>query len=148
MEPLTISLGVDHGAFALREVLLTHLREAGHLVIDHGTYSADSVDYPDFAQAVADDVVSGRAKLGVLCCTSGIGMSIAANKVPGVRAALVHYEDEAALCRRHNHANVICLGALHTTHYEACRLVDIFISSTFEGGRHERRVNKINILAQ
>lgn len=140
---MKISLGVDHGAFNLRETLLAHLKEAGHDVIDHGTYSTDSVDYPDYAHAVSSDITAGRADLGVLCCTTGIGVSIAANKVEGIRAANVRYEDEAALSRRHNHANVICLGALHTTTYEAKRLVDIFLSAPFEGGRHARRVGKM-----
>jgi RpiB/LacA/LacB family sugar-phosphate isomerase len=141
---MKISLGVDHGAFNLRETLLAHLKDAGHDVIDHGTYSTDSVDYPDYAHAVASDITAGRADLGVLCCTTGIGVSIAANKVDGIRAANVRYEDEAALSRRHNHANVICLGALHTTTYEAKRLVDIFLSAPFEGGRHARRVGKMS----
>lgn len=140
---MIISLGVDHGAFNLREVLLTYLKENGYQVIDHGTYTPDSVDYPDFAHAVADDVVNGRADFGVLCCTTGIGMSIAANKVNGIRAALVHYEEDAALCRRHNHANIICMGALHTTAYEARRMVEVFLKSSTEGGRHERRVAKM-----
>lgn len=140
---MKISLGVDHGAFGLREVMLTHLKESGHEVIDHGTYTADSVDYPDFAHAVGNDVANGLADFGLLFCTTGIGMSIAANKVDGVRAAIAHHDDEAALARRHNNANILCLGAMHTTAYEAKRLVDIFLDASFEGGRHARRVNKM-----
>lgn len=139
---MKISLGVDHGALGLREALLKHLQANGHTVTDHGTYTADSVDYPDFASKVCEDVTSGRADCGVLCCTTGIGMSMSANKVPGIRAALLHFESEAALTRRHNHANVACFGAHHTTTYEACRILDTFLANEFEGGRHERRVNK------
>ncbi len=139
---MKISIGFDHGALPLRAAILQHLQEGGHHILDHGTDGAASVDYPDFARLVADDVVAGRAEAGILCCTTGIGMSIAANKVPGVRAALVHYEDEAALCRRHNHANVLCMGALHTTPYEARRIIDAFLASAPEGGRHARRVGK------
>lgn len=141
---MKISLGVDHGAFALRQSILAHLKEEGHQVIDHGTHSLDSVDYPDFAAKVAADVAGGQADLGILCCTTGIGMGIAANKVPGVRAAICHFEDEAALCRRHNNANVLCLGGMHTTAYEAARLVDTFLNAEFEGGRHARRVGKFS----
>lgn len=141
---MKLSLGVDHGATALRSALLEHLRQRGHEIIDHGTDSTESVDYPDFARLVADDVLSGRAQCGILCCTTGIGMSISANKVPGIRAALVRHEDEASLTRRHNNANVLCLGGLHTTPYEAARLVDAFLGSEFEGGRHARRVDKFS----
>jgi len=144
---MKISLGADHGAFDLREAILAALTEAGHEVIDHGAHSRDSVDYPDFAKAVGLDVTSGRAQLGICCCTTGIGISIAANKIPGIRAALVKFDDEAALARRHNKANVLCFGQLHTTAYEARRLIDIFLKAEFEGGRHERRVNKIDSIA-
>lgn len=139
---MKISIGVDHGALLLREALLAHLRESGHEVIDHGTDSPDSVDYPDFSAKVAADVAAKRADFGILCCTTGIGMSISANKVPGVRAASCHYVDEASLCRRHNDANVLCLGGLHTTAHEARCLIDTFLSASFEGGRHARRVGK------
>ncbi|MCC5833237.1 MAG: ribose 5-phosphate isomerase B [Opitutales bacterium] len=139
---MNISLGVDHGALGLREALLEHLQANGHTVIDHGTHSADSVDYPDYATKVCDDVNTGKADCGVLCCTTGIGMSMSANKVPGIRAALLHFESEAALTRRHNNANVACFGAHHTTPYEACRIIDTFLANKFEGGRHERRVHK------
>jgi len=139
---MKISIGFDHGALPLRAPLLQHLREGGHQLVDHGTDSAESVDYPDFARLVADDVAAGRAEAGILCCTTGIGMSIAANKVPGVRAALVRHEDEAALSRQHNHANVLCMGALHTTAHEARRIADAFLASAPESGRHARRVGK------
>lgn len=139
---MKVSIGFDHGAVSLRQALLQHLENNGHQVIDHGTDSPASVDYPDYAIPVCEDVREGRAEFGILCCTTGIGMSMAANKQPGIRAANVKFEDEAALTRRHNNANVLCMGALHTTSYEAVRLTETFISSNFEGGRHARRVSK------
>jgi ribose 5-phosphate isomerase B len=144
---MKISIGVDHGAVALRTALLNHLRAAGHELVDHGTASPASVDYPDFAAKVCADILGGRADAGILCCTTGIGMSMSANRHPGIRAALVHYEDEAALTRRHNNANVLCLGAMHVTPDKATRLADIFFNESFEGGRHARRVDKIDSLA-
>ncbi len=141
---MKISIGFDHGALSLRAALIQHLESKGHSLTDHGTDSDKSVDYPDFAKAVTEDIVSGKSDLGVLCCTTGIGMSIAANKVKGIRAALVHHEDEASLTRRHNNANVICFGALHTTPEEAVKLVEVFMDSPFEGGRHGRRVDKFS----
>jgi ribose 5-phosphate isomerase B len=142
---MKVSIGFDHGAISLREAVLQVLKEAGHTVTDHGTDSPDSVDYPDFAREVTKDIVEGRSEAGILCCTTGIGMSMAANKVKGIRAALVRYEDEAALTRQHNNANVLCMGALHTTPYEAVRLVRSFLENAFIGGeqpRHARRVGK------
>ena len=143
---MKVSIGFDHGALGLRAPVIEKLSELQHEVADHGTDSPESVDYPDYARLVAEDVASGRADLGILCCTTGIGMSIAANKVDGVRAALVHHEDEAELTRRHNNSNILCLGALHTTAYDAKRLVEIFLKSEFEGGRHARRVDKFTAL--
>lgn len=143
---MKVSIGFDHGALNLREPVIDKLNELHHEVNDHGTKSAESVDYPDFARLVAEDVASGRADVGILCCTTGIGMSIAANKVKGVRAAMVHCEDEASLTRQHNHANVLCLGGLHTTGYEAKRLIEIFLKAEPEGGRHARRVDKFTAL--
>ena len=139
---MNISIGFDHGALQLRTPVIETLKQGGHTVIDHGTDSGQSVDYPDYAKLVADDVVSEKADAGILCCTTGIGMSMAANKIKGIRAALVHYEDEASLTRRHNNANVLCLGALHTLPSDAGKLVDTFLSSEFEGGRHEKRICK------
>ena len=141
---MKISLGFDHGALPLRDALLDFLRGEGHQLLDHGTDSAESVDYPDFAKAVCDDVVNARAEVGILCCTTGIGMSIAANKVKGIRAAVVRHQDEAALTRQHNHANVLCMGAHHTTPYEAVRITGVFLASSHEGGRHARRVAKFS----
>ncbi len=141
---MKVSIGFDHGALELRAPVLEALAAGGHTVIDHGTDSPDSVDYPDYARLVCDDVLDGRAEAGVLCCTTGIGMSMAANKIKGIRAALVHHQDEASLTRRHNNANVLCLGAIHTDPQTAPGLVEVFLSSSFEGGRHERRVCKFS----
>lgn len=140
---MKISIGADHGGLALKEVLVAHLQAAGHTVLDHGAFSDASVDYPDYARLVGLDVTSGQAERGILICTTGIGISIAANKLPGVRAALVNHEDEAALCRAHNHANIICFGQRHTTPFEAKHFTDIFLSTEPEAGRHTRRVEKI-----
>ncbi len=140
---MKISIGADHGGVSLRSALAAALQTAGHTVIDHGAFSTESVDYPDFSAQVGSDIQARRADLGILICKTGIGMSIAANKIPGIRAALVHYEDEAALCRQHNNANVIVLGSSHTKPEAAIRLVNIFLNSEFEGGRHQRRLDKL-----
>lgn len=142
---MNISIGVDHGALPLREAILRFFNDCPSItVIDHGAFAADSVDYPDFARKVADDLLAGNAELGILCCTTGIGMSIAANKIPGIRAGLAQHTDEAALTRQHNHANVLCMGALHTTPHQAVRLIKAFMAATPEGGRHDRRVAKFS----
>jgi RpiB/LacA/LacB family sugar-phosphate isomerase len=139
----TLAMGADHGGFELKQRLESHLRNSGISVIDFGVDSNDAADYPDYAHTVAKAVADGRARFGLLICTTGIGMSIAANKVHGVRAALVHDEDEAAMARKHNDANILCLAARGSSPERATRLVQIFMSARFEGGRHERRVNKI-----
>lgn len=144
---LRISIAGDHGGFTLKEHLRSFIANLGHEVTDHGTDSRDSVDYPDFAKLVACDVRDGRADLGVLVCTSGIGISMAANKIPGVRAAVVHNEDAACFSRLHNDANIICFGEKYDTPYMASRCVEVFFETAFEGGRHERRVNKVEALA-
>ena len=138
-----IALGADHGGFPLKEKLKEHLEKRGLSVSDFGANSSQPIDYPDFAQAVGQCVAQGRAKFGILVCTTGVGMSIAANKVPGVRAALVSDEDTAALARRHNDANVLCLAGKSTPPETATRIVDAFLAASFEGGRHERRVGKM-----
>jgi glycine hydroxymethyltransferase len=141
----TVVIGADHGGYELKQALKQHLQERGVSVTDVGTDSTESTDYPDYAQAVARRVASRKAQLGVLICTTGVGMSIAANKVPGVRAALVRDEQTAALARQHNDANVLCLAGKETTAEEAKKIVDAFLQARFEGGRHERRVNKMEI---
>ena len=138
-----IALGADHGGFELKEALRKHLEKQGWAVSDFGARVKEPADdYPDFALAVAHSVADHRNDAGVLVCTSGIGMSIAANKVAGVRAALVADEESAALSRRHNHANVACLSSRHTPE-EAQKIVDAFLATQCEGGRHERRVVKM-----
>ncbi len=140
---LTLALAADHGGFELKEIVKTHLQKRGVIVTDFGTQSRESTDYPDFAHLVASSVGSGHHDLGVLICTSGIGMSIAANKVAGVRAALVWNEQMAAMARHHNDANVLCLGSQGTDPQAAIQIVDSFLTAEFDGGRHERRVNKL-----
>ena len=138
-----VALGADHAGFELKEALRHYLEERGISVADLGSKSKESCDYTDFAQAVGQSVAQGRAEFGVLVCTTGIGMSIAANKVPGVRAALVTDEEIAALARRHNNANVLCLAAKSTSPKAAANILQSFLNTQFEGGRHERRVNKM-----
>ncbi len=144
-QPATIAIGADHGGYELKEALKQHLEKRGVSVSDFGAASSESSDYPDYAQAVAQSVAHHKAQFGVLICTTGIGMSIAANKVPGVRAALVGDTHTAALARQHNNANVLCLAGNTTKPEEARRIVDAFLDARFEGGRHERRVKKMEI---
>lgn len=141
---MKISIGADHAGFSLKENLKEILEKMGHQVLDHGAMGAESTDYPDYALPVAEDVSQGRAERGVLVCSTGIGMSITANKVPGVRAGLVLNEDAARLTRQHNDANVLVLGAKYLKTQEAARLAEIFLETEFEGGRHARRVGKIS----
>ena len=142
---MRIAVGSDHAGFDLKADLARYLAGAGHEVLDFGTDSAAvSVDYPIYGIAVAGAVAEGRAERGVCVCGTGIGISISANKVRGVRAALVHDSTSAALARRHGDANVICLGGRTTPTAEAIDLVDTFVSTAFEGGRHARRVAEIS----
>jgi ribose 5-phosphate isomerase B len=145
---MRIAVAADHAGFALKERLRQKLAESGHQIVDHGTTSESSVDYPDFAAAVARDVASGKADRGLLVCASGVGMSIAANKVPGVRAALATSPEEVRLTRAHNDANVLTMGAKFTPGDEAEQLIEVFLNTDFEGGRHARRVEKISRLEQ
>jgi RpiB/LacA/LacB family sugar-phosphate isomerase len=140
--PRTLVVGADHGGFELKEILKFHLKKQGVAVTDLGTHSRESTDYPDYAQAVARSVVERQNELGLLVCTTGIGMSIAANKVPGARAALAWDEHSAEMSRRHNDANILCLAGQGADPERARRIVDAFLNARFEGGRHERRVNK------
>ncbi len=145
---MRIAIGADHAGFALKESLRDVLMKEGHQVIDHGTNSSQSVDYPDYAEAVARDVAAGQADRGILVCYTGVGMSIAANKIHGVRAALGTTIDEVRLVRGHNDANVLTLGARFTAPEEAKYLVNEFLQTEFEGGRHARRTGKIAALEQ
>ncbi len=143
---MKIAIGADHAGFALKESLKRKLVEWGHEVTDCGTGGDEAVDYPDFASAVAREVSGGRSDRGVLVCTTGVGMSIAANKVPGIRAALAVNLDEVFLTRSHNDANILTLGSRYTNEGEAEKLLDVFLTTPFVGGRHARRVEKITAL--
>ncbi len=139
----TLAIGADHGGFELKESLKEHLNAQGIAVQDYGPINDEACDYPDFAKAVGRSVASGQHTLGVLICKTGIGMSMAANKIAGVRAALVANAETATLTRTHNDANVLCFGATQTGVETAKGVVDAFVKAHFEGGRHEKRVNKM-----
>jgi ribose 5-phosphate isomerase B len=141
-----IAVGSDHAGFAMKEMLAKHLVELGLEVVDVGAHSAERVDYPDFGAEVGRAVVSGRARLGIAVCGSGLGICMAANKVPGVRAATVHDVTSARLSREHNDANVICLGERLTGPQVALDAVDAWLAARFEGGRHAGRVAKLDAL--
>ena len=145
---MKIAIGSDHAGFVLKEQLRDKLRAEGHDVTDFGTTSTESTDYPDYAAAVGHAVRDGAFEKGVLVCSSGVGMSIAANKIKGIRAALGTNPDEVSFVRRHNDANVLAIGANYTAPALAEELVEVFLSTGFEGGRHARRVEKIRILEQ
>jgi ribose 5-phosphate isomerase B len=138
-----IAIGCDHGAFALKEKLKAHLEKRGLEYKDFGTYSLDSCDYPDFGAAAAKAVAEGKCDMGIVVCTTGIGISIAANKVKGIRCAHCADSLQAEMTRRHNNANMMAIGAGFTGKNMAERMVEVFLSTEFEGGRHERRVNKM-----
>ena len=143
---MRIAIGSDHAGFELKEYLRTHLEATGHEIVDCGCKSADSCDYPEFGAAVAQAVAAGNADRGVLVCGTGIGISMAANKVAGVRAALVHDLFTAEMSRLHNDANVVAFGARILEMQHARELLDRWLATEFEGGRHQRRVDKINAL--
>lgn len=142
---MKISIGCDHSALELKNEILNYLISLGHDVKDHGTFNKESCDYTDFGIGVAEDVKDGIAERGILICYTGIGMSIIANKVKGVRCALVHYEEEAILTREHNDSNCLALSAKYTSIEDAKKIVLAWISTSFScGERHSRRVEKIN----
>ena len=142
---MTIAIGSDHAGFSLKEEVKSRLTEKGYTVTDFGTHSADSVDYPDFAHPVAEAVEKNKAERGILICGSGNGVCITANKHAGVRAALCWNEELAALARQHNDANVLCIPSRFITSETAFAMVNTFISTSFEGGRHQKRVEKISL---
>jgi RpiB/LacA/LacB family sugar-phosphate isomerase len=145
MEKPTLIIGTDHGGFELKQAVVAHLRGAGYEVEDAGAHSNDSVDYPDYAALVAGAVLTGKRDLGILCCTTGIGMAIAANRYPGIQAAVVMDPALAAKTRFHNNTNVLCLAGDLTSAAEAGAIVDAWLGAAFEGeGRHGRRVAKMN----
>ena len=141
---MRIAVGSDHAGYALKSEIIGHLAEAGHEVLDLGTDSAEvSVDYPVFGRAVGEAVAGGRAERGVCVCGTGIGIGIAANKVDGIRAAVVHDTTTALLARHHNDANVVSLGERTTGRAEAIDAVDAFVTTDFDGGRHQQRIDQI-----
>ena len=141
-----IALACDHGAYALKEKVKAYLLEQGHRVEDLGTHSAESCDYADFGAAAARAVASGVCERGIVLCTSGIGISIAANKIRGVRCALCTDVLMAELTRKHNDANMLALGAGITGDLLSLRIVEAWLNTAFEGGRHQRRVDQITAL--
>ena len=143
-----IAIASDHGGFALKEELLAHLRARGVEVDDLGTYSSESCDYPVYAEKLGRAVAAGTYERGILICGTGIGISIAANKIPGIRAALCSDCFSAEMCRRHNDANVLALGGRVLGVELAKRIVDTYLAASFDGGRHERRVALISRLEE
>lgn len=141
---MKIALASDHGGFALKEAIKAHLNEKGYEILDLGTHSEESVDYPQYGKACGEAVASGEAQRGIVCCGTGIGISIAANKVKGVRAAVITNEFMAEMTKRHNDANIIALGGRVLETAYAIKLVDIWLETEFEGGRHQRRVDMLN----
>lgn len=151
---MIIALAADHGGYELKNAIKDHLKEMGSVVFegqeekiqiaDLGTNSADSVDYPEYGKACGEEVKAGRAKLGIVCCGSGIGISIAANKVKGVRCALCTSVEMAELSRKHNNANILALGGRLTPTELALKIVDAWLTTEFEGGRHERRTKMLD----
>jgi len=146
--PMKIAIAADHAGFVLKEKLRQTLAAEGHEVTDFGPASAESCDYPDYAQPVGRAVAAGRADRGILVCSTGIGMAMAANKIAGVRAAPAVSEDEVRLTREHNDANVLTLGARYLDESRALSMVHLFLDTEFAGGRHARRVAKIARLEQ
>lgn len=138
-----LGLGSDHGGFELKEQIKVHLLEKGYEVVDFGTHSEESVDYPEIGKKVAGEVVKGEVELGILVCGTGIGIGISANKVKGIRCAICSDVYSAKMSRAHNNANMISLGGRVVGRDLAFEIIDAWLTTEFEGGRHERRVNKI-----
>ncbi len=143
---MKVAIANDHAGYTLKLAVMSHLRELGHEVDDLGSYSEDPVDYPVFCAACARYVVAGRADMGIVIGGSGQGEQISANKVHGVRAALCHDEYTARLARQHNNANILALGARILASVLACDIVDMFLSSEFQGGRHQERIDEISAI--
>lgn len=144
---MRIAIGCDHGAFALKTLLISHLEQKGYTVVDFGTHSADSCDYPDFAGAAAKAVAAGECDRGIVLCTTGIGVSIAANKVKGIRCALLSDVNSARLTRAHNDTNMMALGAALIEQELALAIVDAWLDTPFsQDDRHQRRIDKVMAL--
>lgn len=142
--PRTLAIASDHGGLDLKNAVFHHLLEGGYRVEDLGVFTTDSVDYPDYAELVAARVLDGHADAGILVCTTGIGMSITANRHAGIQASLVHDAETAAITREHNASNVLCLAGKSTSVEMAKSIVDAWLKTPFAGGRHARRVSKMN----
>lgn len=140
---MKISIAGDHGGLDLKNQVIAYLQRKGYEVVDFGTYTKDSCDYPDFARLAAQAVADGSCQKGIVVCTTGIGVSIVANKVHGVRCALCTNEDMATMTRRHNDANVLAMGQKYVDFPLAQKIVDAFLNTPFDGGRHQIRVDKI-----
>ena len=143
---MRIAISADHAGFELKKKIIKALEENGNEVKDFGTYSDESIDYADFAYKAAKSVADKNEDFGIIICGSGVGVSITANKVKGIRAANCFNNEMSALARQHNNANIICLGARFLSESQAIEMVNTFLTTEFEGGRHERRVNKIHDL--
>ena len=141
---MKIAFGCDHGGYELKPAVVKHLQEKGYEVVDYGCYGTESVDYPVYGEKVGRAVASGECELGVLICGTGIGISLAANRVRGVRAAVCSEPYSAEMTRRHNNANIIAFGARVVGEGTALTIVDAFLGAQFEGGRHERRVKMLD----
>ncbi len=142
---MKVSVGADHGGFDAKSELVEFLKLKKIEVIDEGTMSSESVDYPDFAEKVCQDILSGRAQLGILVCGTGIGISIAANRHKGIRAALLYSDEAARLAKLHNNANIAVFGGRTMSVQEMKQRLDIFLNTEFEGGRHIRRLEKLDV---
>lgn len=140
---MRIALGSDHGGFLLKDEIKNHLESKNIEIIDYGTNSSESCDYAEFSEKVGEAVIAGEAKFGILVCGTGIGISIAANKIPGIRAAVCSDTFSAHACREHNDANILAMGQRTVGTGLALDIVDTFLGSTFEGGRHQIRIDKI-----
>lgn len=141
-----IAIGADHGGFELKTHIINHLKEKGIKVKDFGCFDEKSVDYPDISKLVCDAIISGECENGILVCGTGIGISIAANKIKGIRAAHCHDVYSAEMTKRHNNANVICMGGRVIGRELAFMIVDTWLKTEFEGGRHQTRIDKIHAL--
>ena len=143
---MRIAMAADHGGFELKNAIKAHLTAKGYEILDLGVNAPDSVDYPLYGESCGRAVAEGIAFAGIVCCGSGIGISMAANKIKGIRCALVTSEYAAEMCKRHNNANIISFGGRTTSPEDACRYTDIWLETEFEGGRHQRRVDMLDNL--
>ncbi len=142
---MKIALAADHGGYQMKNLIAQNLKNQGFEIEDLGTNSEESVDYPDFAQCVVQEILSQKAELGILVCGTGIGISIAANRHKGIRAALLYDDYVAQVAREHNNANILCFGGRTMKIEDVMRRIDIFLNAKYEGGRHDRRLCKLDL---